>query len=151
MRKMTIAALLAAQILGAAQPAFAADFASGQEQRVGGFAGFRLRIALDGPERRQVRAGLALAPTLGIRDFRGATRSRIGEGVEFGYRSGRPLALSIAGRELNGRRLGAAQDEEHHDTVPRVALAVAGVALTLGLLYWGFSEAIDCDPEEECS
>jgi hypothetical protein len=151
MKRFAVAALLAAQIPGTAQPAFASDFTSGQEQRAGGFAGFRLRLALDGPERRQVRAGLALAPTLGIRDIRGATRTRIGEGVEFGFRGGRPLALSIAGREPNRRRLGASQNEEHHDTLPRVALAVAGVVVTLGLLYWGVSEAIDCDPEEECS
>ena len=151
MKRFAIGALLATQMLGTAQPAFAADFVSAQEQRAGGFAGFRLRMPLDGSERRQIRAGLTLAPTLGIRDIRGATRTRIGEGVEFGYRSGRPLSLSVAGRDLNSLRLGAAQDDRHNDTLPRVALAAVAVGATLGLLYWGFSEMIDCDADEECS
>ncbi|HYI88723.1 MAG TPA: hypothetical protein VEY05_02355 [Beijerinckiaceae bacterium] len=152
MKKLVASALVAGQLVGLAPPAMAADFASLQEQRAGAFAGLRLRVPLGGNPRTQViRAGLAIAPTLSSRAGDGETRSRIGEGLEFGFRSGRPLSFSLAGQDLNRRRLGAAPDDGGNDTVPRVALAVAGVALTLGLLYWGFSEAIDCDAEEECS
>jgi len=169
--KTSIAALIIAQSLAAAPPAFAADFAAVQEQRAGAFGGFRLRMPLGGEVRaRQVRAGFALAPTLssrtgdseirtrigeglefGFRSGDSEIRTRIGEGLEFGFRSGRPLSFSLAGQDLNRRRLGAAPGDGGNDAVPRVALAVAGVVLTLGLLYWGFTEAIDCDAEEECS
>ena len=64
MRKVAISTLIAAQIL-AAQPALAADLANSQTHDSGFFAGFRVRLALDGEAGRQpVRAGLALAPTL---------------------------------------------------------------------------------------
>lgn len=131
MRKLAVAALLSAQLLPAAQPAFAADFATTQEQRVGTFAGFRLRIPLDGnPRERQIRAGLAFAPTLQSRAMDGETRSRIGEGLEFGYRTNRPLSFSIAGQDLSGRRFGAAQDnDDHHRGFPwgTAALVVGGI------------------------
>ena len=152
MKRLAIGFLLAAQVMSSAQPAFAADLADRQEVRAGSFGGLTLRVSLGGSARQErVRAGLTLAPTLRSRSGDGAMRTRIGEGLELGYRPNRPLSLSLAGRDLGGRRLGAAQDDEHRDTVPRVALAVGAIAVTLGLLYWGFSEAIDCDAEEECS
>lgn len=150
MKKLTIAALLAGQALTAAQPAFAAEYTAAPEQKAGAFAGFRLRLPLDGPQRRQVRAGLAIAPTLAVRGGGGEIRTRIGEGLEYGYRTNRPLSFSIAGADLNGRRLGAAQGEESSNALPRIGLAVLAVGATLGLLYWGVSEALDCDPGDEC-
>lgn len=150
-RKTSIAALVIAQTMAAAPPAFAADFAA-TEQRTGAFGGLRLRLPLGGnPRTQRLRAGLTIAPALRSRSGDGETSMRIGEGLEFGYRPNRPLSLSLAGRDLSGRRFGAAEGDGRGDAVPRVALAVAGVAITLGLLYWGFSEAIDCDAEEECS
>ena len=129
MRKITIAALLAAQLLPAAQPAFAADFATTQDQQAGVFAGLRLRMPLDGaPRQRQVRAGLALAPTLHSRSQNGAVRLRIGEGMEFGYRSNRPLSFSLAGRDLNGFRLGAAEERQRRGmSTGKILLIVGGV------------------------
>jgi len=113
MKKLMIAALVAGQVLTAAQPAFAADFARAEDQRAGAFGGLRLRIPLDGgPRERQIRAGLTLSPTLHSQAGDGATRLRIGEGLEFGYRSNRPLSFSLAGHDLNGRRFGAAQDAD---------------------------------------
>ncbi|MEA3030237.1 MAG: hypothetical protein QOJ53_1916 [Sphingomonadales bacterium] len=151
MKKPIITALVAGQLLGFAPPATAADLAGLQEQRAGAFGGFRLRIPLGGnPRAQRLRAGLTIAPTLRSRAGDGETSMRIGEGLEFGYRANRPLSFSLAGRDLDGRRFGAAEGGRS-DAVPRTALAVAGVALTLGLLYWGVSEAIDCDAEEECS
>ena len=73
MKKLTIAAVLAAQMLTAAQPALAADLTDTRAQRTGAFAGFRLRLPLDGEAGRQpIRAGLTLAPTF-------QTESRSGE------------------------------------------------------------------------
>ncbi len=126
MKKPTIAVLLAGQVLAAAQPALAADFTSAQEQRAGAFAGFRLRMPFDGPQRRQVRAGFALAPTLGTRGMNGESRLRIGEGLEFGVRGRKPLQLSIAGRDV--RRLGA-QDANRRGGIPTGAWIAGGIVL----------------------
>lgn len=138
MKKMTIAALLAAQIVSAAQPAFAADLGpAAQEQRAGAFGGLRVRVPLDGaPRQRQVRAGLAFAPTLQRHVADGAVRTQIGEGFEFGYRSGRPLAFSVAGRDLVRSRLGAAQDRERRGLSTGQILLIAGgvIVVTLGVL-----------------
>jgi hypothetical protein len=129
MRKVTIAALLAAQLAAAAQPALAADFAASQEQRVGAFGGLRLRIPLDGaPRQRQIRAGLAFAPALHSQSGDGAVRMRIGEGVELGYRSGHPLAFSLAGQDLARTRLGAAEEGRRGGlSTGTIALIVGGV------------------------
>jgi hypothetical protein len=129
MRKVTIAALLAGQ-LAAAQPALAADFAAtSQEQRMAAFGGFRLRIPLDGaPRQRQVRAGLTFAPALHSQSGDGAVRMRIGEGVELGYRPGRPLSFSLAGQDLARTRLGAAEEGRRGGlSTGKIALIVGGV------------------------
>ncbi len=134
MKKMTIAALLAAQLALAAQPAFAADFATTQDQRAGVFAGFRLRVPLDGaPRQRQVRAGLAVAPTLHSRTGNGALRLRIGEGMEFGYRSNRPLSFSLAGQDLGRFRLGAAEDGQHRGMPTGRILLIVGGVIVVGI------------------
>ena len=145
MKKLAMAALLSAQLATAVQPAFAADFATAQETQAGAFGGFRLRVPLGGPRTERVRAGLAFAPTRQTRGSDGSSQSRIGEGLEFGYRSGRPLSFSLAGQDLNGRRFGAAQGNERSDAVPRIVLGVLAVGATLGLIYWGFTEMLDCD------
>jgi hypothetical protein len=137
MRRLMIAALLAGQV-AAARPALAADFAEARQEQAGAFAGLRLRLPLDGNRReRQIRAGLTVAPTLQSRAIDGETRTRIGEGVEFGYRSGRPISFSIAGRDLQPRGLRAAQDNgdgEHHDhTVRTVLLVVGGVLIAAAI------------------
>ena len=95
MRKVAISTLIAAQIL-AAQPALAADLANSQTHDSGFFAGFRVRLALDGEAGRQpVRAGLALAPTLRSQSSSGEVRTRFGEGLELGISGREPLRLSI--------------------------------------------------------
>jgi hypothetical protein len=136
MRTVTVAALLAAQLASAGGPAVAADFAATPEQRAGVFAGLGLRVPLDGArQQRQVRAGLAFAPTLHSRSGDGAVRMRIGEGLEFGYRSGRPLAVSLAGRDLGRYRLGAAEEGRRGGlSAGKIALIVGGVlVLAIGV------------------
>ena len=151
MKKLTMAALLAGQIASAAPPAFAADFAEARDRRAGAFAGFRLRLPLDGAERRQVRAGLTLAPALHSRTASGRSVMRIGEGLEFGYRANRPLSVSLAGRDLSRLRLGAAQNDDDDGGIPTVALVAGGLVLVFAAGYYWFAEAIDCDADEECS
>ena len=152
MKILTISTLVAAQIL-AAQPAAAADLVAQEQQRIGAFAGLRLRVPLDGANSEGgPRLGVALAPTLHGRNDDAGRELRIGEGVEIGFRAGRPLALSVGGRELTRRQL-PLQDaaEEGDGGIPTWALVAGGVVVALGGAYLWFSEAIDCDEDEECS
>lgn len=153
MKKMMMASLLAAQVMVAAEPAAAAkidDLAVSARHGTGAFAGFRLRVALDGgPREERVRAGLALAPTVHRPTSQGARSLAIGEGLELGYRTDRPLSLSLAGRDLDRRSLKASGDDD--GGVPTWALVAGGIAASLGVAYLVFMEAIDCDADEECS
>ena len=138
MKKVLIAALVAAQPL-ATWPASAAEIGLREQPRAGAFAGIRLRIALDGVERdRQIRAGLTVAPTRHGRDSRGGARMQIGEGVEYGFRSGRQPSFSIAGQDLARARRAAAQGEEEGggtSTWVWVAVGVAAAGIGVGLFY----------------
>lgn len=129
MKGLAIAALLAAQTAGGATSAFAADLWAGQEIQAGAFGGLRVRIPFGGNrEDRRVRAGLAVAPTLQGRFGDGSVRARIGEGLEFGYRSGRPLSFSLAGQDLGRGRPGAAAGGGNH-TARNILIVVGGVIL----------------------
>ena len=149
MKKLTIAALMAGQMLAAAQPAFAADLTEVRTQQMGAFAGFRLRVPLDGnDQQRQIRAGLALAPTMH------GSRLRIGEGVELGVSGGEPLRLSIAGTPVSRLARGPSGPGERRlgvSTVGWVAIGVGTVVAVLGVGYLVFEDLIDCDEDEECS
>lgn len=131
MKKSVITALLAGQLSGFAPPAMAADFAGLQEQRAGAFGGLRLRIPLDGrADRRQVRAGLAIAPTLQSRAGDGAVRTRIGEGLELGFSPNRAPALTLAGTRID--RLGVPAGRRAN--VSTVGWVAIGVGATLAVL-----------------
>ena len=154
MRILTIAALVTGQMLTSATPALAADLASSQEVQGGAFGGIRLRVPLGGtPRDDRVRAGFALAPTLSSRAQDGAVRTRIGEGLEFGYRGGRPVSFSIAGRDLQPRRLGAAQDNgggdrDHGLSTGEILLIAGGViVVTAGVVAVVFIDAINDNSE----
>jgi hypothetical protein len=82
----------------------------------------------------------------------GAVRARIGEGLEFGYRSGRPVSFSLAGRDLRSRRLGAAQDDRddrHHGLSTGEILPIAGdvLVVTAGVVAVVFIDAINDNSE----
>ena len=153
MKKLMIAALLSGQVLIGVQPAPAADFAATQPDRTGAFGGLRVRLPLGGrEEQRQIRAGLMIAPTLQDSNAQGERALLIGEGVELGYRSGRPLALSVAGMDLSRPRLGSAQDEptpaedEESGGGPSWPLIVGGVVIAaLGIGALAINEWIDDD------
>jgi hypothetical protein len=151
-KKLTIAALVASQALAAGQPALGADFTIEREVRAGTFAGFSLRVPLGGnPGERRLRAGLTVAPTVHSRTGDGAMRMRLGEGLEFGYRSGRPISFSIAGRDLGPRRLAAAQDNDrrHHGLSTGEILLIAGgvIVVTAGVVAVVFIDAINDNSE----
>jgi hypothetical protein len=151
-KNLTIAALLGSQVLAAAQPALGADLTIDREVRPGTFAGLSLRLPLGGnPAERRLRAGLTLAPTVHSRTGDGAMRMRLGEGLEFGYRSGRPLSFSIAGRDLGPRRLAAAQDDDHrhHGLSTGEILLIAGgvIVVTAGVVAVVFIDAINDNSE----
>ena len=155
MKKLTMAALVAGQLSIAAQPALAADLTENRSQQMGAFAGFRMRVPLDGHSRqRQVRAGLAVAPSMHSRAMNGPSRLAIGEGLELGIAGHRPVRLMLAGQDI--RRLGAAQDsegeesEEHHgpSTLGWIAIGVGATAVILVGAVALCMEDSDCDPSE---
>ena len=155
MKTMMIAALLAGQLLTAAQPAFGAELTEQRSREMGAFAGLRLRMPLDGDVRqRQLRAGLTLSPTMHSRSSNGESRTRIGEGLELALTGNQPPRLMLGGTPVsrlvqgpvgpNGQRLNASTGEW-------VAIGVGGVVVLLGVGWLVFSEMMDCDEDEECS
>src|SRR5688500_3382426 len=103
MKSLTMSALVAAQIMLAAQPAVAADLGDERgaaSQRQGAFAGARLRIPLGGAKAEKARAGLALAPVLQGRQADGRVRTRFGEGMELRLAGGDKPRFAIGGRTL---------------------------------------------------
>ena len=152
MKKSIIAALIAGQLLTAAQPAFAAGLTGSPTQQMGAFAGFRLRVPLDGnAQQRQIRAGLTLAPTMHSRMIGGESRLRIGEGLELGMAGGGPARLSLAGtpvsqlaqgpRGPDGRRLGVS-------TAGWIGIGAGTVVVLVGGFYLWLQEASECGPRE---
>jgi hypothetical protein len=153
-RKLTICALLVAQV-STAVPASAAELTDGRTQQAGAFAGFRLRLALDGDARRRpLRAGLAVAPTIHSQSLRGETRTRIGEGLELGIVGDGPVRVSLAGTPVSRLVQGPAQGDGRRvraSTGEWIAIGAGAVVVVLGVAYLGFMEWIDCDADDECS
>ncbi|MGQ0559704.1 MAG: hypothetical protein ACT4OE_08995 [Sphingosinicella sp.] len=131
MKKALIAALLAGQLMAAAQPALAAELIetrAGEHSQAGAFAGLRLRLALDG--RSAPRAGLAVAPAMHGRASDGAAQLAIGEGLELGIAGRAPLRLTLAGQDV--RRLALQGDGDFPDWV-LIGVGIA-VVTAAGLL-----------------
>lgn len=148
MKKLTIAALVAAQLASVAQPAMAADLVQQETPRMGAFAGARLRIPLGGArEERRLRAGLTLAPTMRNQGADGASRLSFGEGLEFGIAGREPARLSLAGVPVNrlarsgtgpdGQRLGIS-------TIGWIAIGV-GTAIVIVV-----GAAVICSQDSDC-
>lgn len=164
MKKLTIGALLAAQLLGAAQPISAAPLDNDRiglgEQHRGTFIGARFRVPFGGENAGQPRAALSLTAVDHGRQMDGRTRTRFAEGLELGVSPNRPLTLSIGGASFS-RRLAAAQGEEPQPADNRgrqartggkilkglAVVAIIGVAV-IGGLYLALTVACDdnrCD------
>jgi hypothetical protein len=155
MKSLTMAALVAAQLSFAAQPAFAADL--GDERgtvsaRQGAFAGARLRIPLDGAKARKAQAGLTVAPIVQGRRADGSIRTRFGEGMELRLSgdakpqlalAGRPLSQIVEGRSgPDGRKAGIS-------TIGWVAIGVGVAALTVFVLFESCKNGDICGSEDD--
>jgi hypothetical protein len=132
MRLATAAALIAAQILGAAS-ASAAELpdpaASAGPARTGAFAGARLRVPLGARKDQQARLGLALAPLQRRQSADGEVRLRFGEGVELEIAGREPVALRLAGQRLTpDRGVDGKENRLGVSTIGAVAIG-AGVVL----------------------
>lgn len=139
MKKLTIAALIAGQLMTTAAPAVAAELTEARTQQMGGFAGLRVRLPLDGRAgERQLRAGLAVAPVMQTRTLEGEMRTRMGEGLELGVTGREPVRLSVAGTPVSqlaqgpvgpdGQRLGVSN-------VGWIAIGAGVVIAGLGLAW----------------
>jgi hypothetical protein len=123
-----IAALLAAQVAGAAQAAELVDTAAPAAQRQGAFAGARFRIPLDGAGARNARAGLTLAPMVQGRRADGSIGTRFAEGMELRLSGEAGPRLALGGRSLSDIRTGPDGRKVGISTLGWVAIGV-GVAL----------------------
>jgi hypothetical protein len=153
MKKLTIAALFAAQTLTAAQPVMAAGMVEAPDRQVGAFAGFRLRVPLDGDARkRPIRAGLAVAPMLRTGNRDGEVRTRFGEGLELGIAGENPARLSLAGTPVSQIGQGQAGSRDRRlgvSTLGWVAIGVGAlvvVVVAAGAICLNDS---DCLPDDD--
>jgi hypothetical protein len=153
MKKMTIAALLAAQLMTSAQPALAADLTDTQAQRMGAFAGFRVRVPLDGAaDTRAARAGITLAPTLQSQSRSGEVRTRFGEGLELGTTGDHPVRLTFVGTPVSRLAQGPAGPDGQRagvSTIAWVAIGVGVVAISLFALYGLCGSGEICSVDDE--
>lgn len=133
MKKLLIAALLAGQILGAA-PVAAQTYSPVRDAGTGTFSGVRLRVPFGGPAREQVRAGFTFAPVARTEHLDGRVRTRIGEGLEFGFNGRGPAQFSLAGTpvsQLVQGRAGPTGERRGVSTLGWVAIGVGGTLVVL--------------------
>lgn len=138
MKKILIAALIAAQV---ASPAAAAELvrdSSAQERRMGAFAGASLRVSLDGAARERVRGGLSVAPTMHDVRADGTARLRVGEGLELGLSDRRGPALSFAGQPVSAIVQGARGPDGDRRNISTLGWVGIGVGVVLvGVIGYG--------------
>ena len=146
MKRLTMAALVAAQLMATAQPALAAELSDSRTQQMGAFGGVRLRVPLDGRVgERQVRAGLALAPTLHSRDLRGNSQIRMGEGLELGFNGNDRVRLSLAGTPVSRIAQGPAGPQGPRAGVSTIGWVAIGVGVAAVAAATWFVIAINDD------
>ena len=144
MKSLAIAALIAAELAVAAQPAIAAELGDSHavsSQRQAAFAGARLRVPLNGEKAGKARAALTMATVLHGRQADGAMRTRFGEGLELGISATEKPRLSLAGRPVSqiaegqtgpdGRKLGTSTSKGLLIVGGIVVLTLGAVALLL--------------------
>ena len=134
MKKLAIAALIAAQISGSAAAAELDGRGAFLDNQRGAFAGVRLTARL-GAEQPDLRAALALAPTVHSR--RGAdARMAMGEGLELGISPGAKPEFRLAGQRLDKMSLLGEElpdDRANMSTLAKVVI-VAGVVVVVGFV-----------------
>jgi hypothetical protein len=151
MKKLIMAALVAAQ-LAAVAPAGAAELEGPfLDARRGAFAGVTLRARTGGAD-GGYRAALTLAPTSHSRT--GAnSRIAIGEGLDFGVSRAERPTITLAGQRLDRMSLFGEQvdeDRRNMSTLAKVAI-VAGVVVVVGAVaFYHVASQASClhDPGE---
>lgn len=139
MKFVTMAALAAAQIALAAQPAAAAELqreASGPNQ-IGSFVGARVRVPI-GATREKPHAGLAFTAT----QRAGETGTlRFSKGLELGFSGGDKVRLSLAGRPVSQLRQGAGAPTGRKLGVSPIGWVAIGVGVAvIGTAVWFYAE-----------
>lgn len=130
MKRLAIAALVAAQIMTAAAPARGAEIVSADMPRThhtGTFVGAQLRLPLDGT-RRAPRATLTAAATMRSTQANGDSRLRIGDGLEFGL-DGKELRFDLAGRPVSSLVQGRDAPGGPRQNISTVAWVAIGVGV----------------------
>lgn len=137
MKKLVIAALIAAHVAGGAAPLRAAELDGPfMDDRRGAFAGIRLRANLGGDD-AGYRAALTLAPTTHSR-VGANNRIAIGDGLDFGISPGARPTVTLAGQRLDRMSLFGERvegDRQNMSTLAKVAI-VAGVVVVVGAVAW---------------
>jgi len=148
MRSFVLSMFVAAQLLLGAQPALAAPRAPGEQTEVGIFGGVQLRLRLGGSRAEAPRASLGIAPVARSQGLDGASRTRIGEGLQFSLRPNGPAEFTLAGARLD--RIGQAPGGQRAgvSTLGWIAIGVgATVVLVVGAAALCLSDS-DCVPSE---
>ena len=141
MRNWLGAVVIVAHVAVCAAPAHAADLLEEARQRethTGAFAGARLRVSLGGV-RESTRAGMVVAPSVHV-IANGASRLRIGEGLEYGVSDRRPAGISLAGRritDISGVQRQPEGQRRNVSTLGWVAIG-AGVVVVAGAVFMGW-------------
>jgi hypothetical protein len=141
-----MAALIAAQLSLAAQPAFAADLGDDKgtvATRQGAFAGARLRLPLDGPRARKVQAGLTVAPIMRGRGGDGSVRTRFGEGMELRLAGEAKPQLAFGGRSLAQLKEGAAGPDGRKHGISTIGWVAIGVGVAAVIVFALFESCKD--------
>jgi hypothetical protein len=139
MKKILIATLIGVQCIAATAPAAAAtleDDPNARRNAFGSFGGARLRLSLDGPDRR-ASAGLALAPVRRSEGESGSARVQFGEGLAFGSVNGAKPRLSLAGRPVGKPARRAWQDDQEEEEKDGGISPIAIGAIVLGVVAIG--------------
>ncbi len=141
MRALTIAALVAAQLLPTA-PAPAADLHDDRlvTQQRATFAGARIRMPFGGSDSGNVRASLSLTSMQKADLAGGPSRTRFGEGIEFTVRQSAAPELRLGGMPLAQRHPAAAAQEnkpKKGEGVGKKVLKGGAILLIIGAVVVG--------------
>jgi hypothetical protein len=147
MKKLLIAALVAGQVLATAAPASAQNYSPVRDVETGTFSGVRVRVPFGGTAREPVRAGLTFAPTVRAEHLDGRVRTRIGEGLEFGFNGRGPAQFSLAGTPVNRLVQGRAGPGGRRAGISTIGWIAIGVGASLVILV---AATAICASDSDC-
>ena len=147
MKKLLMTALVSGQVLTSAAPAFAQGYAPVRDAETGTFGGVRVRVPFGGPAREPARAGLAFAPTVRTEHMDGRVRTRIGEGLEFGFNGRGAAQVSLAGTPVNRLVQGRAGPGGRRAGISTIGWIAIGVGSSLVILV---AATAICASDSDC-